>query len=190
MRLNTVNLATGNKFFIVENFFEQQQYTSIVELFDQYTAENPDWFEDPAYSHAYAGRMVYRGESATITKLQELAARPTTVDWVGQTVGQNLEYVNLSLWLDLPGYQVTPHYDQSSFEYAVQIYVPDPANFWEMLGTCVYLDDAVRAPLFEIHYHPNRGYLIDRTDTVKHGVNHAIPAQYRRQSVYLRYRIK
>lgn len=190
MRLNTINLATGNRFFIVEDFFEKEQYTSIVELFDQYTGENPDWFEDPTYSHNYAGRMVYRGESAALARLQELAASPAIIDWVSQTVEQRLEYVNLSLWLDLPGYQVPPHYDQSLFEYAVQIYVPNPTNFWEMLGTCVYTDDPARVPLFEVHYHPNRGYLIDRTDTVKHGVNHAIPAQFRRQSVYLRYRIK
>jgi hypothetical protein len=191
MKINTVNLSTGNRFFIIEDFFEKEQYKSIVELFDQYTAENSDWFEDPRYSHAYAGRMVYRGESTTLTKLQELAASPEIVRWISQVVGQNLEYFNLSLWLDLPGYRVTPHYDQSLFEYAVQIYVPDPNHFFEMLGTCVYTDDdVVPSPLFEIHYRPNRGYLIDRTDSVKHGVNHAIPAEFRRQSVYLRYRIK
>ena len=190
MQLNTVNLATGNRFFIIQDFFEPEQYNSIVELFDQYRAENSDWSEDPRYSHAYPGRMVYHGDSATLTKLQELAASPAMVTWVGQTVGHDLEYHNLSLWLDLPGYRVTPHYDTASFEYAVQIYVPNPTHFFEMLGTCVYTDPSERDPLFEIHYRPNRGYLIDRTDSVKHGVNHAIPAEFRRQSVYLRYRLR
>jgi hypothetical protein len=190
MQVNTVNLATGNRFFIIEDFFEPEQYNSIVELFDQYTVENPDWFEDPRYSHTYQGRMVYRGESATLTNLQELAGSPETVRCVSETVGQDLEYLNLDLWLDLPGYKITPHYDTPSFEYAVQIYVPNPTHFFEMLGTCVYTDTAPRDPLFEIHYRPNRGYLIDKTHTVKHGVNHAIPAEFCRQSVYLRYRLR
>jgi hypothetical protein len=190
MNLTTVNLATGHRFFIIEDFFEPKQYQSIVQLFEQYTAENPDWFEDPRYSHAHQGRMVYCGKSTTLTQLQELAASPDVVTWVSQTVGQDLRYLDLDLWLDLPGYQVTPHYDTPSFEYAVQIYVPNPNHFFEMLGTCVYIDTAVRSPLFEIHYRPNRGYLIDRTDSVRHGVHHTIPAEFRRQSVYLRYQIQ
>jgi hypothetical protein len=187
MQVNTVALASGSRFFIVEDFFEPDQYNSIVELFDQYRVDNPDWFEDPRYSHAYRGRMVYRGTSDTVAQLQQLAASPDMVNWVSQTVGQDLKYLNLDLWLDLPGYRVTPHYDTPSFEYAVQIYVPNPNHFFEMLGTCVYTDHKLYSPLFEIHYRPNRGYLIDRTDSVRHGVNHAISAEFRRQSVYLRY---
>jgi len=187
MRLNTVTLASGSRFFIVEDFFEPAVYTSTVELFDQYRTEHPDWFADPRYSHAYAGRMVYRGNSAVLEQLQQLASSAEIVSWVSDTVGHELEYLNLDLWLDLPGYRIAPHYDMPGFEYAVQIYVPSPNHYFEMLGTCVYTDHEVREPLFEIHYRPNRGYLIDRTDTVKHGLNHAIPVQFRRQSVYLRY---
>ena len=190
MKLSTVTLTTGSRFFIIQDFFEPEQYTSIVALFDQYCTDHPDWFEDPRYSHAYRGRMVYRGNSAVVTQLQQLAADPATVKWVSETVGQTLEYQSLDLWLDLPGYRITAHYDIPNFEYAVQIYVPNPNHFFEMLGTCVYTDSAVREPLFEIHYRPNRGYLIDRTHTVRHGINHAIPAEFRRQSVYLRYRIR
>jgi hypothetical protein len=189
MQVNTVTLASGSRFFIVEDFFEPEQYKSIVELFDQYRADHPDWWADPRYSHAYAGRCVYRGNSAVIEQLQALASAPATVKWISGTVGQVLEYQSLDLWLDLPGYRITPHYDTPSFEYAVQIYVPDPTHVFEMLGTCVYTDHAERDPLFEIHYRPNRGYLIDQTHTVRHGLNHAIPDQFRRQSVYLRYRV-
>jgi hypothetical protein len=46
MQLNTVTLATGNRFFIIEDFFEPEQYNSIVELFDQYGPDHPDWFAD------------------------------------------------------------------------------------------------------------------------------------------------
>lgn len=190
MKLNTVTLASGSRFFIIQDFFEPAQYTSIAALFDQYHTDHPDWFADPRYSHAYRGRMVYRGNSHVVAELQQLAADPATVRWVSDAVGQALEYLNLDLWLDLPGYRITPHYDTPSFEYAVQIYVPDPNHFFEMLGTCVYTDSEWHDPLFEIHYRPNRGYLIDRTHTVRHGLNHAIPDQFRRQSVYLRYRVR
>jgi hypothetical protein len=188
MKLNTVTLASGHRFFILEDFFEPAQYTDLVELFDQYTANHPDWWPDPRYSHTYQGRMVYRGSSTAHTQLQQLACSPDTVGWVSHLVGHDLEYVDLDLWLDLPGYRVTPHCDTASFEYAVQLYIPNPNHFFEMLGTCVYTDTGL--PLFEIHYRPNRGYVIDRTDSVYHGVNHSIPEQYRRQSVYLRYQIR
>lgn len=190
MRLNTVALASGSRFFIVEDFFESEQYTAIVELFDQYSTEHPDWFADPRYSHAYAGRMVYRGTDAVVEQVQALAASPATTEWISNAVGHRLRYQNLDLWLDLPGYRIAPHYDTPGFEYAVQLYVPNPNHFFEMLGTCVYRDHAERDPLFEIHYRPNRGYLIDRTHTVRHGLNHAIPAEFRRQSVYLRYQVE
>jgi hypothetical protein len=190
MKLNTINLSNGSRFFIVEDFFGEEQYNSIVGLFDQYTADNADWWEDPVYAHTYHGRCVYRGSSEVVDQINQLATSAATLEWISGLIGKELEFAGSDLWLDLPGYRVTPHYDGTHFEYAVQIYVPDPGpgRSWEMLGTCVYTDANMYRPLFEIHYIANRGYIIDRADTVRHGVNHAIPQQYRRQSVYIRYR--
>lgn len=188
MKFNIVNLSTGSRVFIIEDFFVDTLYNDIVRLFNEYTVDNQDWFEDPVYSHAYHGRIVYRGTDPVIDKLTTLASDDTA--WICQQLGKKVEFSSLSLWLDLPGYQIPAHYDQPHFEHAVQIYVPEHKNFWEMLGTCVYTDNNHHDPLFEINYRPNRGYLIDRTDTVKHGLNHSIPEPFRRQSVYLRYIIK
>ena len=185
MQINTVTLAAGHRFFIVEDFFEPAQYNALVALFDEYTADHVDWLALPGH---FRGRMVYGGASTTLTQLHQLACNPDTIGWISHLVGHDLAFESLSLWLDLPGYQVTPHCDIASFEYAVQIYVPDPDHFFEMMGTCVYTD--LDLPLFEIHYRPNRGYLIDQTHTVRHGLHRAIPAGIRRQSVYLRYQIR
>ena len=103
-------------------------------------------------------------------------------------LGFPVECAGVSLWIDLPGYQILPHYDSTGFDYALQIYAPDERHYFRVVGTCCYVDPT--KPMFELAYMPNTGYFIDRTQTILHGLNHQIPKGYTRHSIYIRFNKK
>jgi hypothetical protein len=170
------------RLYLVDQCFDAELLASINQLFaDSVTG----WIDNTQFAHM-PGRLTYQLDNATTQAIDRYARQVATQ--ISELLERQVEYVHSSLWLDLPGYRIPPHYDQAGYpDIALQIYAGLSSTSWEMLGTCVYRDST---PLFEMHYRPNSGYLMEYPHLIKHGLNHTIPEQYVRNSVYLRFAYK
>lgn len=178
----TVSFSDNSRFILVDDFFDQADIANINQLF----YSDKDWETGAEFSH-YAGRETYRGASPVLEQIKEHAQSIN----VSSILGVAVEFTGIDLWKDSPGYKILPHYDVPGPDYAIQIYMGEGRNTFQMLGTAIYVERKHHtAPLFEISYRPNSGYIIDAPHTVSHGLNHEIPPGYQRYSVYLRYKRK
>jgi len=186
MKINsTVNFPDGSRLFILGSVLPKELYTDAVALFNSYPDQTEDWVELTAFVHC-KGRLVYSGLSNLPAKIQALANSTKMQTQLTDLLGFSIKCSGVSLWLDLPGYQIRPHYDTPGFEYSIQIYAPDEAHYFGISGTCVYTEPT--NPMFELTYMPNSGYCMDRTQTILHGMNHHVPGGYTRNSIYLRFK--
>lgn len=183
MKINATVQFDSAKLFLVDNCFDSTTLDAVNVLFSD---QNNGWAADPIFAHK-PGRLMYQ-DSNVVTQLIDTSAQVLSGQ-IGALLGRKIQYQSSSLWLDLPGYVIDPHYDTpGNPEISMQIFVGDPAKVWEMLGTAIYLPESGgRNPLFEMHYRINSGYIMEYPDRVRHGLNHNIPAQYVRNSVYLRF---
>jgi hypothetical protein len=177
----TVHFANHARLFLIDNFFSQQLDAQLFDLFRRYSDTSPDWSSIPNFEHN-PGRMVYTGSTDDIDN----HVRTTVLNQLNAVLDKPVSYVGSSMWIDLPGYVIPPHYDLDAFEHAVQIYMTDPTRNFEMMGTAFYLDP--KQLMFEIPYRRNSGYLIDTAQNILHGLHHAIPPGFLRYSVYMRFR--
>lgn len=178
----TVSFPDNSKFILIDDFFEESDIADINQLF----YSNIGWQRNTNFSHG-PERMVYSGTSTVLEKIKKHAQ---LVD-ISSVLGTPVEFSGIDLWKDTGTYKISPHYDMLGIDYAVQIYMGETDNTFQMLGTTLYT--ATNQPLLEISYRPNSGYLIDAPHTVLHGLrgfNDEISVNYMRYSVYLRYRKK
>ena len=183
-----IEFPDGSRLFLIEQVFRDPLKTDIIKLFQNHINELEDWPEDKRYNHTFPGRLAYCGQSPVVHQLASFAESESFTRQIAQVLGKNVRFCGLDLWLDKPGYAIKPHCDGTEFDHAIQVYMPYKFEYWQMLGTCVYTSRSPQDALFEMHYRPNSGYLIDKTHTIIHGLNHSIPPQYDRRSVYLRYK--
>ena len=183
MKINATIQIDSARLFLVDNCFNSTTLAAVNVVFSDL---NNGWAADPIFAHR-PGRLVYQN-SNTVTQSIDASAQVLS-DQIGALLGRKIQYKSSSLWIDLPGYVIAPHYDiPGNPEIAMQIFVGNRAKVWEMLGTAIYLPEQHgRNPLFEMHYRINSGYIMEYPDRVRHGLNHNIPAQYERNSVYLRF---
>ena len=178
----SINFPSGAKLIIVENFFPQELAKEINTLFK---LPMNQWTAHDNFAHC-PGRLNYDNAHPIKDAIDLYATQ--LQDVVGQAIDVKVEYINHSLWLDVPGYKIAPHKDTEGSGIAVQIYMGDPDVVWEMLGFCVYTEQ--QRALFETHYRINAGYICLHPHLINHGLNHTITPQFVRNSVYMRYSIK
>lgn len=179
----TVTFQNGSRLFLLNNFFTSDLDTELFNLFKTVDT-NPDWKDIDEFSHN-SGRLVYTGNTSVINDVRTFGQTQQTE--LSFLLGKSIEFSDVSLWSDKPGYKISPHYDLAPFEHAVQIYMTDPIRNFEMMGTAFYT--AEKRYLFEIPYRRNSGYFIDTTHNIMHGLHHMIPPGFNRYSVYLKYQI-
>lgn len=184
MNINaTVDFPSGSRMVIVENFFDAGLAADINQLFDR---DSTQWEAVEQFSH-YPGRLVCALSDPVRDRIDAYAQSVTAE--ISAAVGQQVSFQNHSLWLDMPGYKILPHVDSAhNPDVAVQVYMGQTNQVWEMLGFCIYTHS--QKALFEMHYRPNAGYIFSRPNQELHGLNHSIPEPYRRKSVYLRYQLQ
>ena len=184
--LATVDFANQEKMHLVNEFFPSNLDAEIFNLFKQFYIGNPEWQEQAEYAHQQ-GRYVYQGKCEATDKLIDFASNNDGMTMMENIIGQAVEFRGYSLWADTAGYEITPHYDLAPFDVSIQIYMTDPVRNFEMMGTAVY-EDGTDKLLFEIPYKRNSGYIMNTCHRIWHGLHHAIPPDYSRYSVYLRYK--
>jgi len=97
--------------------------------------------------------------------------------------GQRLEcWGGLSIWKDLPGFEIGLHVDNANFHCAIQIYLGE--DFHPDLGTTFMVDGKAR----KIPYAPNCGYFLGTANVTAHGLLTPVSEGFQRFSLYVRYR--
>ena len=188
MNINsTVIFPDESRLFILGNILPESLYAEALTLFNSYTDQLENWTSTQDFTHQ-KGRLVYAGSSDLLERVQALVNSEEMQKQLTRLLGFLVECSGGSMWLDLPGYQIQPHYDLPGFEYSLQIYVPDEKHYFRVMGTCCYTEPT--KPMFELAYMPNTGYFMDRTQTILHGLNHRVPEGYTRHSIYLRFNKK
>lgn len=178
----TVNFENGSRLFMLNDFFNKELDSELFKLFVNFQT-NPDWQDLDSFSHN-KGRLVYCGTDPVLDKVNAVGQQHETE--LSSLLDKTIKFEGVNLWVDSPGYKISPHYDTPHFDHAVQIYMTDPTRQFEMMGTAFYAND--KRYLFEIPYRRNSGYFIDATHNIMHGLHHHIPPEYYRYSAYLRYR--
>jgi hypothetical protein len=185
MKINsTVIFPNKSRLFMLGDILPQTLYAEAVALFNSYADQPENWPSPPEFAHQ-PGRLVYNGSCDLAQQVQALANAEEMQAQLTEVLGFSVNCSGVSLWIDLPGYQIHPHYDSPGFEYSLQIYAPDVNHYFRVIGTCCYTEPT--KPMFELAYMPNTGYFMDRTQTILHGLNHHIPEGYTRHSIYLRF---
>jgi len=87
------------------------------------------------------------------------------------------------IWVDYPGYYLTPHVDDARIKLAIQIYIGDQ----QQPGTSLYSSSKISSKVHEIVYKRNKGYALLNNDKSWHAVQPEIVDGHRR-SVYIRYK--
>jgi len=87
------------------------------------------------------------------------------------------------IWIDYPGYYLTPHVDDSRIKLAIQIYIGDE----QQPGTSFYGSCNLTDKINEISYKKNRGYALLNNYKSWHAVNPGV-LDGQRKSVYIRYK--
>jgi len=178
----TVQFANNARLFLIDNFFSEELNNQVFGTFMSYNDTNTNWGNTTNFEHK-PGRKVYTG---SVGNIDAYVQTPAVLDQIRTLLGKPVKYLSSSMWVDLPGYTISPHYDIDAFEHAVQIYMTDPSKNFEMMGTAFYLNN--KQLMFEIPYRRNSGYLIDTAQSILHGLHHSIPPGFLRYSVYMRFR--
>jgi hypothetical protein len=87
------------------------------------------------------------------------------------------------IWIDYPGYYLTPHLDDTRIKLAIQIYIGDQ----QQPGTSLYSSSKISSKVHEIVYKRNKGYALLNNDKSWHAVQPEI-VDGQRRSVYIRYK--
>jgi hypothetical protein len=115
---------------------------------------------------------------------------------VCELTGHQLRPLDQTIFIDLPGHQLTWHFDNNNYQVLLQVYCGDIAQ--PGMGTQWYLGDQNSALLdyhgtdsivnvtgldtTETPYAPNSGYINDNTQKKAHGTQR-VPAGRSRESV-------
>jgi hypothetical protein len=84
-----------------------------------------------------------------------------------------IKFANVRIWKDLPGYCISPHIDNPGVQASLQLYLnPGPKE----IGT--WFDDV------EIPYVQNSGYIMNNRLKLSHGMQHPVPENFTRYSLY------
>ena len=183
MKHSTLDFHNGTRLFLIEDFFPVSLAAAALELFKTGPGDSTNW-KVIAEQKQTVDRFHYVGNSTTLEQLQAHAESNSTLNYFSNLLDCKLEFVMLALWLDQPGYSISPHYDLDPVEYAAQIYITDTPN--AMSGTTIY--NELYSPIAQLPLSHNFGYLIDKTTTVLHGIATPIPENCTRCSVYMKYR--
>ena len=187
MNVTTIELENNSRVFILDHFFENDLVLELYKLFDTVSFDASAWPESELFKH-YSGRLVYAGKSSVLDKIRSYANTSIVQNKLRDLLGHNIKLSSLDLWVDQPGYTISPHYDPTFFEYAVQIYITNNPEYTVGVpfGTTIFQDQKNQV-LLQLPYRTNFGYFFENPQKTYHGLVGTVPAGMQRNSVYLRF---
>ena len=103
----------------------------------------------------------------------------TQLDFISQATDLKIKDCFTDIWLDEPGFSMTPHLDNPGVTNSMQIYLSED---WLTLGTCFY--DSNNRQRFQVPYLFNCGYIMKNGPEQYHGAPTVVPAGSHRLHSY------
>ena len=179
MLINVVELHDSAKILILDKIFDSDLLTELHELCNTFSVDHPDW-KDPGWTKL---RYEYIGGSDAHTNLCNYLRSSEFIDPVSAALGKTMEFGNLILWIDLPGYgPLSPHVDRDN-PGLMQAYITTTPHSYT--GTTMYSDD--NNILFQLPYRDNFGWFFYPADKVLHGREHSVPEGVKRFSILINF---
>jgi hypothetical protein len=180
MIVNTVNIATGSKVFLIEEFLPEDIHEKIKKLFNEFTTDSVDW-KIPEWAQGRP-RYVYQGQSEKYNALKNFVISSSLLTQLEHLLGIKVQNTGIDLWIDFAGFgTLAPHYENEGSVYLAQIYISDKE--YPFIGTTIYNDN--KEILFQLPFRDNYGWFFDKGYTVMHGREHDIPDDLARCSIML-----
>jgi hypothetical protein len=184
--LQTDNIQElGQGLWYLPQVFDQETYRTIKKCYRETVT---------GWQCLYPNRLMSLPNNPHYETLADIAKAITPQ--VSDITGYNLKPINQEIFVDLPGHQLTWHFDHDNYRVLLQIYTGDLPQ--PRMGTQWYLGprnqelfaehgaDGVIKPtgleITETPYAPNAGYINDNTQKKCHGTR-VVPAGIVRESV-------
>jgi hypothetical protein len=104
-------------------------------------------------------------------------------------LGIDYNYIGVTLWEDTEGYSIPKHVDNSSFNAAMQIYLPtfdedmNIASYNALPNTGTIFYDGIQE--YQIPFIPNTGYFCTNSQSITHSSGDPVKAGHVRRSLYI-----
>ena len=175
-----VNFPGQGEVALVDNVFPDDLVVEILSFFK----DESQWQDTQKFDH-YKGRLTSPGDPELFEKILQHANSPAMLDPVEEFLKAPQHSDNVEFWKDLPGYLITPHLDFVGDDPYCHVQVYFGEQTVPVAGTLFHTPD--QQPLFNLTYRNNYGYLLNRGDTIWHGL-WPVPDNVERYSIHLKYR--
>jgi len=179
MIVNTVQISTGAKVYLIDEFLPADMLAKVKKLFAEY-GTNSNW-QMPEWTQGRP-RYVYTGQNQEYVDFCNYVKSTKVLARLGQILNTDVKNTGIDLWIDFAGFgTLAPHYENEGSIYLAQIYISDKE--YPFIGTTIYNDS--KQILFQLPFRDNYGWLFDKGHTVMHGRAHDIPNDLARCSIML-----
>lgn len=161
--------------YTVENFLPAR----LLEKLKEFIQTENNWLHETVESGdvLYPNRMKLNWIPDTVIEETHIVLEKLT-DILNVEFKRNNEFLGLSIWKDLTGYNIGKHTDNPVIDLAIQIYLN--ADSVLNLGTLFEHNEQK----FCVKYDMNTGYIMDNTKKITHSMQTKIPDNHVRYSLY------
>lgn len=179
--------ALGRGLWYMPSVFEKDVFDQLKKV---YRETQTDW------ELAYPNRISSKYRNVDYTYLNEVAY--TICPKIASFVDFDIAPISQEIFIDLPGHQLTWHFDNNNFKVLLQVYMGDTLmanagtqwylgdendSLWEQYGANSIVP-VTGLEKTETKYAPNAGYINDNTQKKVHGTNRVVAGTHRESLLF------
>ena len=182
MNINKIHLENNTKVYIVENTLDQYFLALAHKICDTYFSDRSQW-SNPDWTNL---RFVHNKNTGYFQELNHCFKSGKMHKDIETLLKTNLQFSDMQLWCDLPGYGPLAPHVESSGAVQGQLYLTRAKdNQYVHNGTTVHnLDKKV---LFTLPYRDNLSWIFEDCQQVMHGRESDVPKNLERFSLIFWY---
>jgi hypothetical protein len=180
MNIHKIELATGQRACLLDEFLPTDLIKKVYTVFDSFSINDPTWVPDPPNDPDHV-RFRYDGPNPIVGEVEEYLRSLAVLDKLGHAIGKKLEFDLVKFWIDTK-MLLGPHVEQPNGGISMaQIYITKVEH--PFLGTTLYQDN--EKILFQLPFRNNFGWFFEKSDTVMHGKLTETPEKFNRCSLMI-----
>lgn len=180
MNIHKIELSTGQKMCLVDQFFNSIMLKKVHEVFESFSLDSKHWVPDPPNDPEHV-RFRYDGPNPLVQEIEEYLSSSEVLGALEKTFNNKLKFSVLKFWVDTK-MLLGPHVEQPNGNITMaQIYITNQE--YPYLGTTMYQDN--KKLLFQLPYRDNFGYCWEKSDEVMHGKICETPEGFNRKSLII-----
>jgi len=195
--MNITEIDNKKDLFLIENLVTEE----LMDKLSKVVLEDIPSIPSPGQEHFERRRLVF--SSGSVFEQIE-ACIDSHKESIGAVINKSITRIVAVYWLDFPGFQVMPHFDNSAVHSVMQIYLKDCDDMGTVFYNPALGDIEIRDDTQRVHYtadltprhlnnlpirytyecKKNTGYLMVNNDNQLHGVPNKQPEGKLRLSAY------